>query len=121
MAPRKTPRTDITAESLQLEVPANEGINVGGFLPADGTETELKPTDVISDEVHEAPAKWTDRAKAVRAAANAKPDGDESEPEHVSIGIWEAVYWKSRPMWRHKRTGQTLFKRDEVNRLRNLK
>lgn len=112
---------EITAESLQLDVATNEGIKVGGFLPATGAENELRPTVVVSDEVHEVPAKWADRAKAARAASNAKPDEDAPEPEHADIGNWTATYWRGRALWRHKRTGRTLFKRSEVWRLRNEK
>lgn len=112
----------ISSESLRLDVPAvDRGVMVGGFLPADGTETELKPNVVLSDEVHETSPTWAESAAAVRAAAAAKPDDDAPVPEHVDIGSWVAEFWRGRPLWRHKRTGQTLHKRDEVRRQRNLK
>jgi hypothetical protein len=98
MAPRKKPAVEISAESLRLDAPQPEGVNVGGFLPADGTEVDLPVEPVV--ETPQTPA---------------------AELEHNDIGLWEAVRWKGVPMWRHRRTGQNTFKRDEARRLRNLK
>jgi len=112
MAKSASKPVEITAESLQLEVPT-VGVVAGEFLPADGTEANLP--------VEPAQQTWVNRAKAARAAANAKPDEDAPEPEHADIGNWTATHWRGRPLWRHKRTGQTIFKRSEVWRLRNLK
>lgn len=41
--------------------------------------------------------------------------------EHADIGNWEAIRWRGRKMWRHRRTGATHYDRKEVWRQRNLK
>lgn len=98
MARRKA-AAEITAEALVLDVPApDEGIKDGGFLPEQAEDVEL-PVEPEPE-----------------SAEPAKP-----ENEHVDIGNWRAEYWRGRPIWRHKRSGFTLFNRQEVWRQRNAK
>ena len=91
MQKRTTKPAEITAESLKLEMPA-AGDKAGGLPPVD--PTEIKPPVVMA-----------------AAAPHA----------HADIGNWVAIYWRGVPMWRHKRTGQTMHKRTEVLKNRNLK
>ena len=113
MARRKRIMPDIPVEALtfdmdsfpaaEVEVPDSvddEGALDGAAGLADG---------VLSSESGDVPEQ------------NTVPSVELVEPEHKAIGNWDAILWRGRPMWRHKRTGQTLHKREEVWRLRNLK
>ena len=113
MARRKRIVPDIPVEALTFDMDQ--------VMSAEqSTEAPSAPEDVIDAIASVADGISPDGAEQVPEEPSVPPEGS-AEPEHKSIRNWEAFYWKSRPMWKHKRTGQTLHKRDEVWRLRNLK
>lgn len=107
MARRRRMYEDVPAEVLELEVAADR---IDAEIAVEAAESAVGECSThqaaeVPEAVVEAP---------VRAA-------EPETPEHKAIGQWDAVYWRGRPLWRHRRTGSTLWKREEVWRLRNLK
>ena len=101
MARRKTQGEQPSETLLLSDEDHGDVTGVDGAGP-----DEANKASTAADAADEAPQK------VVPAAA---------EPKHEDIGNWEAIHWRGRPMWKHKRNGRTQHKRQEVWRERNLK
>jgi hypothetical protein len=103
MTRRKTIDAEVSLEALQLDVPVHEVDEDVETPKASFEEPFAEPASVaLADDPVDQP-------------------GEPEAPAHKDIGLWEALSWKGRPIWRHRRSKVTLHRRDLVWKHRNLK